>query len=580
MRHQAAATLAIQIARLARPQALSHPTSPAFPWGLGIILSVLVVVVTALSPLLGVPVFGHNFGHDADYALTALHFMDNGIREGRWWPRWVMETNFGLGGLTFLTYPPVAYWVGAAVKIASGLSVEASLTLSLALWRLAFLGGCFLWLRRHVSPGAALAAAALAAMLPYQALINPWIRFSYAEVAGAALVPFLLRAIEHTVESHDSRGIPYLALVFGTLAMTHLPSCALLAHLALIYGWAYGGPRGAMRTLAGGIGGAGLAACFVLPAAVWLKDANFGGLDDGLWETSLMFYGGLKGTDVQVRFLLMVWAAGWTALLLSLGFRWLGRAMPPSPLRRAAMVLLLASFALMTVMTLPLWILVPQLRAIEFPWRATGLLSMSVAVLVALALDGGIRLARPLVLAFGLSFALLTAAFVGSMVAFGNPGWPRFLPAQERLDRALATPRGTSSEHLPIWAVKAGWLSLWLGPTETEHGPEPFARPVLPAGTQRIPGGFVVPKATTSFSLPQFYFPAWQATDGDGQVLAVRPGPDAFLEVVIEHPVTDVRVVIRTTRSEWIGLAVSGLTAAILLVLWRRRAVSLQGVAV
>ena len=65
---------------------------------LGLLLTVLVIGTAALSPLLGVPVYGRNFAHDANFALTALHFMDAGIREGRWWPRWVMETNFGLGG--------------------------------------------------------------------------------------------------------------------------------------------------------------------------------------------------------------------------------------------------------------------------------------------------------------------------------------------------------------------------------------------------------------------------------------------------------------------------------------------------
>ena len=152
-----------------------------------------------------------------------------------------------------------------------------TLALTMALWRLVFLGGCFLWLRRHVPPAAALTAAALAALLPYPALVNPWIRFSYAEMAGAAMLPFLLLAIERAAESRDGRGVPGLAVVFGALAMTHLPSCALVAHLAPLYGWAYGGRRGAMRTLAGGLGGAGLAACFILPAAALLKEANFEG---------------------------------------------------------------------------------------------------------------------------------------------------------------------------------------------------------------------------------------------------------------------------------------------------------------
>lgn len=546
---------------------------------LGLLLSALVVATAALTPLLGVPVYGRNFGHDANFALTALAYMDAGINEGRWWPRWVMETNFGLGGNTFYTYPPMGYWVAALVQRIGGLTVADALALTMALWRLVFLGGCFLWLRRHVPPAAALTAAALAALLPYPAVVNPWIRFSYAEVAGAAMLPFLLLAIERAAESRDARGIPGLSVVFGALAMTHLPSCALVAHLAPLYGWAYGGPRGAMRTLWGGIGGAGLAACFILPAAALLKDANFEGMDGGIWQTSLMFYGGLQGTSVWVQFLLTVWAAGWIAVLAAVTFRWMARAMPPSPLRRAAMVLLISSFALMTVVTLPLWILLPQLRSIEFPWRATGLLTMPVAALAALALAGGARITRPAVLALGLISAALPPLFVWVMTAFGNPGWPRFMPAEPRLERALSSPRGTSPEHLPAWAREAGWLSIWQG-TETEQGPEPWPRPPLPEGTRHIPGGYVVPEATTTFSLPQFYFRAWQATDGAGQPVEVRPGPDGLVQVVVDRPIRDLRVAVGLTRWEWGGWAVTGLTAASLLglALWRRRPIPVPAV--
>ena len=79
--------------------------------------------------------------------------------KARFWPRWVMESNFGLGGITFYTYPPLGYWAGALLRRVSGLDIPGTLALAVMLWRLVFLLGCYLWLRRHVAPGAALAAA-------------------------------------------------------------------------------------------------------------------------------------------------------------------------------------------------------------------------------------------------------------------------------------------------------------------------------------------------------------------------------------------------------------------------------------
>ena len=137
------------------------------------LLAGLALATAMLTPLLGVPVYGRNFGHDANFALGTLYYMDAGIAAGRWWPRWVVETNWGLGGATFYTYPPLAYWSAALLRRLTGLSIADTMAVAMALWRLLFVFGCWLWLRRHVVPAGALAAAALAALLPYAALINP-----------------------------------------------------------------------------------------------------------------------------------------------------------------------------------------------------------------------------------------------------------------------------------------------------------------------------------------------------------------------------------------------------------------------
>jgi hypothetical protein len=538
----------------------------------GLLLALLLAATAALSPILGVPVYGRNFGHDSNYALTALSFMDAGWSAGRLWPRWVMESNFDLGGITFYTYPPVGYWAGAALRRTTRLDIAGTLSLAVMLWRLVFLLGCFLWLRRHVAPGAALAAAALAALLPYPAVVNPWIRFAYAEVAGAAILPFLLLALERVAESRDGRGLPALALAFAALAMTHLPTCVLVAHLAPLYAWAYAGPRAAMWGLGGGVAGAGLSACFILPAMGLLRDASFEGLEDGTWEGSLFLYGLPKGDSGWIQFLVIIWSAAALAGLGALAFRHLAGAAARGSFGRASLLLLAVSAALMTALTLPLWIVLPQLRSIEFPWRATTVLTLPLAAMAALALDGGRPAARRLVLGLGIACAVFAPVYLWARVAFGHPDWPRFLPAEERLARAVGSPRGVSPEHLPAWARENGWRVKWDG-TETAPAPDPHPRPALPPGTRRLAAGFLVPEASAPLLLPQFWFPAWAAVDGKGEAVVVRPGKDGFLEVAVDRPVSDLRVYVALTPWEWAGWAVTGVSAAGLLGfgLWRRR---------
>lgn len=545
----------------------SIPPSPALGWGPGLILALLLAATATLSPLLGVPVYGRNFGHDANFALAALRHMDAAWHAGQPWPRWVMETNFGFGGTTFYTYPPLAYWAGAALRWVSGLSIAGTLGLAVALWRGLFLLGCVLWLRRHVPPPVALAAAALAALLPYPALINPWIRFAYAEIAGTALLPFLLLAIERAAERRDMPGIIPLALAFAALALTHLPTCSVAAHLAPIYALAYAGPRGLLPCLAGGAAGAGLAGCFVLPALGLLPETNAEGLDAAAWTGNLLLYGLPRGSADWLAFLLMVWAAAALAALAALGFRGLAGPAARTPLGRAALALLLAATALMTVVTLPAWLLLPELRSIQFPWRATSLLALPCAALAALALAAPAagRWPRRLLLGLGIGCAALVPAHLALRVMLGHPGWPRFLPPEARLARALASPRGQPQEHLPAAARDAGWQAMWHG-SETEPAPAPHPRPALPAHAERLPDGFLLRDVPPGeLLLPQFHFPAWAAWDATGERLPVRAGRDGFLAIGNDRPRQLVQVGIVTTGWERLGWAVTGLTGLVLL---------------
>ena len=87
----------------------------------GLVLLALVIAVSALSPVLGVPVPGTFLGRDADFAILALQMLSAAWAEGVFWPRWLMDTNYGLGGTTYYSYPPLAHWVAAAVAQVTGL---------------------------------------------------------------------------------------------------------------------------------------------------------------------------------------------------------------------------------------------------------------------------------------------------------------------------------------------------------------------------------------------------------------------------------------------------------------------------
>ncbi len=527
--------------------------SPAQARPVALVLLALVCLVALLSPWLGVPVVGALAGRDADFALSTLAQLNAAIGEGRWWPRWLMTANDGLGGTVFYSYPPLAYWVAALVQRGLGLGVPDGLAVTVALWRVLAVATAWVWLRRHVGPWPALAGAALGALLPYVALVNPWVRFAYSETAAAALLPLLLLALERCAEGKGGQGLPGLALAYAALALTNLPTCALAAHFGPLYAWGYGGWCAAWRSLGGGLIGAALAGCFLLPAFGLLPAANGATLFNPSWRENLMFFA------PPTKRLLVIWASAWATLAVGLAAVWI--AHPQPMLRpgwpRALLLLLVGSFLAMTVLALPFWLVLPQLGAVEHPWRASAFLTLGAAGLAALAARSAV--ARwPLALA-GASLTAAVPVFLALLSQLGQSGWPRFLPADQRMAFMAGYSGSASAEHIPAAAAAAGWDRVTAG------APPPHPRPLVPAGTILLPDGFRIPNAVAPFTLPQFYFPAWTASDASGAV-PLRASPDGFVEVLVRPPAHDVQVRIGTTPWESAGWAVTLLAAVVVVV--------------
>ena len=210
---------------------------------------------------------------------------------GDWWPRWFPEGNRGFGSPAFLFYPPGAYWLAAAVQRATGLGITATLLATAVLWRLGAALAAFGWLRSRATPRAALAATALFSLQTYNMLVNPLVRFAYAEIAGTCLMLVALRA------AGARRILVWVPPAFAALALTHLPM-AVIAGGALP-GWSFiagGGVREGLsrvaRCLLGCLLGAGIAGAYLVPALGLLPENNMAGWDTGgltVWSGHFLF---------------------------------------------------------------------------------------------------------------------------------------------------------------------------------------------------------------------------------------------------------------------------------------------------
>ncbi len=534
-------------------------------------LALIALSTAALSLLLGVPVYGRQFAYDSGFAIVSLAGFDVELRQGFWWPRWLHESNFGLGGPTFYFYPPLAYWAAAAVGRVADVPVPTALAAAMALWRALALATAFLWLRMHHSRGPALVGAALATLFPYSSLANPWFRFAYAEVAAAALVPLLLLAIDRDVGG-KARLPPAVALAFAALAVTHLPTTLLAAVFGPLYAWSLGGWRLVVRTVAAGAAAAALAGAFLVPTWALLPEANPGSLYAFVSENIRPLFLELPSTENRgligqyAAFVAAVFGAAWLlrGRWRSLPFRAPGHA-------RATLLLFVATAIAVTPLGWPLWMPGSPLRAVQFSWRAMSFMGPAFGAIAALALAAAAPPRRAVLVGL---VCLMPFAFLWANVRFGDPNWPRFLPAEEHVAWARAEPWSHPGEH---WPAAAGWLDTELGPRAGRSWPpkssrelpaEPLWRhppPEPPEGARRIPGGWWMPRAGPEpFELPQFWFPSWGAVSAQGPVATGASPGTGFVQVLPGRQVEDLRVVVGRTRWEIIGWWLSGLGALVL----------------
>src|SRR5712691_329653 len=87
----------------------------------------LIVVIVGVAALLPIMIFGIPNGADLPNHLRfALPFYE-ALQSGHFHPGWLAESNYGLGDLRFMLYPPGLYYLLSASRMLTGEWYSASI---------------------------------------------------------------------------------------------------------------------------------------------------------------------------------------------------------------------------------------------------------------------------------------------------------------------------------------------------------------------------------------------------------------------------------------------------------------------
>ncbi|HVR73535.1 MAG TPA: hypothetical protein VMT52_04360 [Planctomycetota bacterium] len=341
--------------------------------------------------------------HDLPDHVAMAESFQEGLAEGRLYPRWYGKVSLGWGEPTGLFYPPGLSFLASFTTGIAGGNTAHGLYLELLLLSVAGAAGIYRLLGPAAGRAGAVIAAFLFALAPYRAFELHGAGLLSAYAAGC-LMPWLLAALWRVAVAPDGitgsvRPVAAVAASFALVTLFNLPAAVIVAYLVVVWAIVEAAARRSilvpLRAAAGGTWGALLAGVYLIPAIaerslVRLPDA----FDSSTFRSNFVFQ--TEGTwmepDLVDIFSQMgFFPAALTAVSLVVIFaRWMmSRGSTPgfpAASDLASLDRLLAGFAVLslflaTEVSAPLWSVLPFLHNIYMPWRFLDPLALAAALL-------------------------------------------------------------------------------------------------------------------------------------------------------------------------------------------------------
>ncbi len=569
-----------------------------FPW--------VVVTLLTLPATLYLWYPGLQTTYDGLYHKSRFFELDWLLRSGIVYPRWLPHVNFGYGSPTLHFYSPLIYYVCevfhlmgfgylTAYEIMIGLGVVAA-------------GWSMFALARRWGTTVGWLAAAVYVYWPYHIELA-YIRGAQAELWAMVWFPLLVLSV---VIQTEEKGKPWwkidlgLAATYAALILTHHLSAFAFTPLLAVYAFwralAEKNARSLVRVALSMLLGGALAALYWLPvladiSLVWAgrpaaeeREALLRvlvPLRDVLSPFWLHHYypeQGVKAPSPIPRLGVVLWVA---AGILTL--------MRPRNQRRPfyqdtlffGSIPVVVTF-MFTVYSRWFWANIPLIHYLQFPWRLHSLMGFSLALFVALGASallgkhsrGGTDRSRTTELRRISAWGALGATSLTILLALTSLSNIHYDIAKEPLSNRPLRERDVDLrliaaydylrglfirefrdvwlfEYMPVWSASAR-DDFFLPPDRPPASEEPLSVDLRVRAQAPLDRTFRVrsPQPWT-FSLHQFYFPAWDVYL-DGKRITPRPEGELGL-LAVDVPAGEhlLRITYGHTHAQRVGEAIS-----------------------
>ncbi len=396
-------------------------------------LLILLAAFVAIVPQL---IRGNSCGHDFDVHLVSWLDCVNAWHHGIPYPHWASSPNYGAGEPRFVFYPPLTWMLGAVL----GLILPWQLApIALTFITLAAIGLATRALALEALDDLPATLAGCAALFSLFTLFTAYERSAFPEFAGGFWLPLIVLFAMRDRRPSDSflrraldgSTVP-LAVALAGAWLSNLPlgvmAGYLLAGIALLWALVNKSWAPLLRSALAAVLGLGLAAIYWLPAAFernWV-DIKQATQDPGYnFENNWLFahsanpllalhdeilrqvsWIAVSMIAIAVAAIAVSWRRGTLPIAKSAASRlwWIPVAAIP-----------IGVFLFLFPVSRPLWVLLPEMRFLQYPWRWLEAVEAPMAIFFITAIWPTGRRARAIVLVLCAAIFLASTAYAAKV---------------------------------------------------------------------------------------------------------------------------------------------------------------------
>lgn len=528
-------------------------------WTRGFIGKLILLCLVMTAPLWGILYVKWPISSDYVFYASILKSFSVQFWASELYPRWLADTNAGLGSPAFLFYSPAAFYVMSLFQFLGPFDPDGFGRIIIGITLALLTAGItsYRWLRRHFEVEDAQRGALLYAAFPYLAL-HIYGGFAVAQLWGVALFPLLLEAA-YDVTQKGLRAIPKFSIAYGLLCMTHLPSVLVFGAIPILYVLVFSSradrwPYGAVSFFGALLGGC-IAAIHLVPALLnkrFIADEHF-------LDANLTYAQNFLDTYSLLAIVAIVLPLAGFYFEMSKTQRALAMTRPVK-----FWLWIMAGLLFMTLpLSKPIWDALTPLQYLQFPFRFFFAM-LPAAVFVAVCWMPHVRSRFIYQVFFVLGLAAATVQ------SYETSFFAKKSPIEAILaDRLLARP-----EYQTRWMKQAGADFRIKVPKAYRNlegarlieGKGKAA--IVMQGPRTIMIHAKIESQKATLVLKRFYFPGWHLAPDTSEAESMRIGhKDALITLALPRGTHDVTLMLPWFAGEREGLIIS-LFSWVILMTW------------